>query len=98
MNALAESESTFLGTRGVWKRLEEHRGIGEVAWSSVSKCSNPLERFRVRVGTEPEPLQWALPHETRTVAIGLVSPPYLQYFNTTYMASIKHLSSDRIGT
>jgi len=34
-----------------------------LAMASVSNGSNPLERFRVRVGTETEPLQRALPHE-----------------------------------
>ena len=31
--------------------------------SSVGNSSKPLERFRARVGTGTEPLQWVLPHE-----------------------------------
>jgi hypothetical protein len=33
------------------------------AVTSVGKCSNRLKLFRVKVGTGPEPLHWAFPHE-----------------------------------
>jgi hypothetical protein len=31
-----------------------------IPWPSVSNGCNPLEWFRIRVGTGPEPLEWAL--------------------------------------
>ena len=32
-NALAESESTLLSSRGVWEHLEVLRSTGEVSWN-----------------------------------------------------------------
>ena len=63
---------------------------------SVTKGSNPLERFRVTFGTVTEPLQKVYHTKTWTVAIGPVSPPKTSHFNLTNLAQIKYLSSDRI--
>jgi len=43
--------------------VESHWKTGQFGESSVCNCSNPLERFRVRVGTVTKLLQWVLPHE-----------------------------------
>jgi len=43
-----------------WRSMEAYI---EHILTSVCNGSNPLERFRVRVGTGPEQLQQALPHE-----------------------------------
>jgi len=51
--AIGDSE---FGSSGV------HHMVGALA-SSVSNGSNPLERFRVNIGTGMEPLQRILPHE-----------------------------------
>jgi len=51
------SSWSWVRLRGLWQAPEV------VAVGSVSNGSNPLERFRVRVGTGTEPLRRFLPHE-----------------------------------
>jgi hypothetical protein len=44
-NALGESESTSLGSRGVWEHLEVLRSTGEVARSVWEDCVLLPDRF-----------------------------------------------------
>jgi len=66
--------------------------------SSVSNSSKFPGQFRVRFRPATKPFEWVLPHETRTMAIGLVLPPKTRHFHIKSVAPIKYLSSDRIMT
>jgi len=65
---------------------------------SVSNGSNPLERFRVRVGTGTEPWQRFLPHENPDRCHWASFTTKTRHFNLTTLAPIKYLSCDRIMT
>jgi len=61
---LAWTQVVHIESSFVYPSIRDRRAVG-LMWArrSVSNGSNPLERFRVRVGTGPELLQWVLPHE-----------------------------------
>ena len=60
----------------------------------------PNSRVGSGSGSDLEPNRWngSYHTKTRTVAIGPVLPPKTRHFNTTSLAPIKYLSSDRIMT